>query len=589
MIKDSRFGTKFVILSGFDRKAGGEHSSLPAHHFHCLPEEQKRLIMTSFFSRIRAELFLFLLFLFAGSFFYYTVDYDNTSSRLFTVSAAVDFGVFHIDPYAPMTADKSLGEGHIYSNKAIGASLLAIPVYRVLKSIHPWRDSPPLTKGLRYGIRLVTTTFPFAVLGVILFSSARSLGAPPIRCILAACSYGFGSIAFIHAGLFSGHGIAAAFSFFSFAGLMSLKKSAEVGRSGFLLGLSAGIAALADYTAMWISGLLLVYAFCSPIGRRNKIGFLLGGLVCTSLLALYNWKCFGSPVSFSYAHQVTEPFAEGSRHGFLGIGLPDWGAVLSLLGSPGRGLFFIMPVFLLSLSGIGRMVKNPEFRVEGILITSVALGYVLMIGGFYGWHGGWTFGPRYFVPVLPFLALSMVFSNWKSIPVIVCLVVSIAQVQIVAMSLPHCPEPIQNPLPELVIPAIREGYLAETWPGWLGVPYPLAIFLYFGVCAILFVGAWTSVCQVSSPADSGHPRQCVLSWIILLWLAAIGLMACIVRTDPPEKVTIYGERLRFHREHEQVIQHHVWELAERYRRSGDRGSSPAGPERSSHSNPGDRP
>jgi len=523
--------------------------------------------MTPLLSRFRAEAFLVLLFLFAGSYFHYTVDYDNTSSRLFAVSAAADFGVLHIDPYASLTADKSWSDGHSYSNKAIGAPLLGVPVYWVLRKIHPWKDSPPLTKGLRYGIRLVTTTLPFAVLGVTLFRSARSLGAPPIRCLLAVCSYGFGSIAFIHAGLFSGHGIAAAFSFFAFAGLMSRKKSARGRWMGFFLGLSAGIAALADYTAMWISVILFVYALWSPIGRRDKAGFLLGGLVCAVVLACYNWKCFGSPISFSYAHQVTEAFAAESQRGFLGISLPKWRTVLSLLGSPSRGLFFIMPVFLFSLEGIRRMVQNAEFRTEGMVILMVALGYVVLIGGFYGWHGGWSFGPRYFVPMLPFLALSMAFSKWEQMPFILCLGISLFQVQVVAMSLPHCPEAIQNPLPELVIPSILEGYLAETWPGWLGLPQPWALLLYLGVCGLLFLGAWIPARNVSSPEEPGHHRHGVLFWGILSWLAAIGLMAGVIRTDPPEQVSLYRERLRFHRVHEQVIERHVQELANAYRSS----------------------
>jgi hypothetical protein len=466
----------------------------------------------------------------------------------------------------------------MYSNKAFGASLLGVPVYWALRQFDPWRDSPPLTKGLRYGIRLVTTTLPFAALGVTLFQSAKAMGASPLGALLAAFSFGFGSIAFIHAGLFSGHGIAAAFAFFSFAGLMSQrrKETAGGGVMGFLLGLSAGIAGLADYTATWISVVLVAYALGSPIGRRMKTGFLLGGVLCALLLGLYNWKAFGSPISFSYAHQVTGSFAEGSRRGFLGISLPDWGAVLSLLGSPSRGFFFIMPVFLFSLEGIRRMVQSTLSRAEGEVIILIALGYVVMIGGFYGWHGGWTFGPRYFVPMLPFLALSLAFSQWKPLSFILAAGVSLLQVQIVAMSLPHCPEAIQNPLPELVVPAILEGYLAETWPGWLGLPYYSALLLYFGVCTLLFLGVYLlCVRDVLPPEEPPNRFQGVFSWAVLLWLVAIGLMSVMVRTDPPEQVATYRERLRFHRVHEQVIQRHVWELADRYRRAGGGWNPPA--------------
>jgi len=234
-------------------------------------------------------------------------------------------------------------------------------------------------------------------------------------------------------------------------------------------------------------------------------------------------------------------------------------------------LFFIMPVFLFSLEGILRMVRSPDLRAEGVVILSVALGYVLLIGGFYGWHGGWSFGPRYFVPMLPFLALSMAFSKWKRVVFVACLGVSVLQVQVVAMSLPHCPETIQSPLPELVLPSIAEGYLAETWPGWLGLPAPWALLLYLGVCGLLFLGSWVSARELAPQEEHRHPQNDAMSWGILLWLSAVVWMAATTRTDPPELTTLYRERLRYHRVHEQVIHRHIADLAEIYRRTQDLG------------------
>ncbi|MBN2126176.1 MAG: hypothetical protein JW821_17890, partial [Deltaproteobacteria bacterium] len=92
--------------------------------------------------RLHTDHLVFLLFLFAGSYFHHPVDYDNTCSRLFMVSAAVDFGVLHIDPYADLTGDKSRAGDHYYSNKAVGAPLLGIPVYWVYRELRPWPEHP---------------------------------------------------------------------------------------------------------------------------------------------------------------------------------------------------------------------------------------------------------------------------------------------------------------------------------------------------------------------------------------------------------------------------------------------------------------
>ena len=94
--------------------------------------------------KLRLEHVIFAVLLFAGSYFFYTIDYDNTASRLYLVSSMVDYGVLHIDPYAELTADKSFNRGHFYTNKAFGGPLLAAPVYWLHRQASARSEQPPL-------------------------------------------------------------------------------------------------------------------------------------------------------------------------------------------------------------------------------------------------------------------------------------------------------------------------------------------------------------------------------------------------------------------------------------------------------------
>jgi len=580
--------------------------------------------------KLRLEHVIFAIFLFAGSYFFYTIDYDNTASRLYLVSSMVDYGVLHIDPYAEMTADKSFNRGHFYSNKAFGGPLLAAPVYWLQRHFSARCDQPPLEPSSRYLIRLVTTTVPFAFLGVVLFGLARRWGAGLKPAFLATMAYGLGSIALIHASMFSGHGMSAAFAFFSFAVLVSLKgetvstadksvpphrvrrpvaggsRASARGLScdtrlplAVLAGLSAGIAGLCDYTSMYTAGVLSLFAMATLRPIRLTVGFLSGGLVCILVLAAYNWHCFGSPLSFSYANQVTGEFAAFSKQGLLGITWPRPGRLLAILFSPARGLLTIMPIFIFSFLGLGHMFRCRTRRSEAFVILAVALGYLMINAGFYGWHGGWAYGPRYLVPMLPFLAVTMIFAPWEPLAFGLCLIVSVLQVALALVGLPHTPAQIRNPLIELVIPCMRAGYLAESWPAWMGASRGTAILAYVLVLGLLVLWAWKKILrkEEAEPGECNGPgdvpakaqtgrrpplkrrrpqstdllgRMGVRDWRLALpvglWLTTIGVMLTVVRTSPPEIVAFYQERLLFHLKSEKVIYRHLRSLTEAYRR-----------------------
>ncbi len=489
---------------------------------------------------------LFVLLVFAAAYFHHPVEYDNTSSRYYLLSSAVDFGRLDIEPYKDETIDISVYNEKTFSNKAIGAPLVAAPVYWFLRTATPIRGDAPLSPRAQYLCRLLTTTIPFALLGVVLFRTAIGIGATPSGAFAAVIAYAFGTIAWIHASLFSGHQMAANFGFFSFALIRSIRLDPLAGAPNagvagwFSAGLLAGLAALADYTAIAMALILTVYVFARTRSWIFRSAFLLGGGIFAAALLAYNWHCFGGPLTFSYSKLGYGQFAEGSRQGILGIAFPDPIALMNLLVSPSRGLFFIMPVLILFFPGYLAW-KNRRFGFEGWVVGAMVVSYVLINAGFYGWHGGWTFGPRYLTPMLPFMALpvSLAFDRiWG--PALTLL--SAAQVGLAQVSMPHAPETILNPLRECLLPLFRYGYRADTLGLHVGMS-PASSWAVF--CAAVLAAIWVLRPSSGNPGINGGltPEwRTVLAFIPV----AIGLCLFLTRSPSAADVHLHNGRLLGH-------------------------------------------
>jgi hypothetical protein len=503
------------------------------------------------FKSWKTELIIFTMLFLTGAAFYHPIEYDNTMSRYALLSAMVDYGTLNIDDfqnnYQNKTIDEAEWNGHYYSAKAPGASFLGIPVYWSLRNLTPLKASKPMVWLDMYIVRVMTTTLLFALLGVIMYSLAQFCGAVPRQAFLMVVAYGFGSIALLHATLFSGHQIAASLGFFSFALLVRSSSNDQTTKIenwcyGFGTGLLAGLAVITDYTAIVIAICLSVYVITLRLNVRLKTGFIIGGCVCVIILAAYNMACFGHPFSFSYAHLVHEEFREGVVHGILGVALPKIGAMVALLLSPSRGIFFIMPVLLLSFWGIAYMIVRQQRQREVILISVIVIVSFLFIAGFYGWHGGWTFGPRYLVPMLPFMAFPIAFLSWRPYLFWLLFIPSCAQVGLSVIGVPHVPDLIANPIVEIIIPCIGYGYTALNAGMLLHLTWSWSVMAIVVLVGLLGVWAFHESGQTEVPMGKNHVPAMSLA-VLVLWICMIVAMLAVIRTDSPSTVRLLRSRL----------------------------------------------
>jgi hypothetical protein len=363
------------------------------------------------------------------------------------------------------------------------------------------------------------------------------MGVSAIDAYLSLLAYAFGTLAWIHASLFSGHQTAASLAFCSFAALWSLGRSPETSLWPWLgAGLLAGLGALSDYLCGWAALVLAVYAWRQGRCWRQRAAFFCGLGLCLALLAAYDTACFAAPWRLSYA-RMGPAFGEGWRQGLLGFGLPVPANLLRLLFSPARGLFFTMPVLLMALPGFAALYRRAQGRRDEFwVLAAISLGVLFANAGFYGWHGGWSFGPRYLVCALPFLALPMAFAmdrRW----IVPLGLLSLLQVLAAQAVTPHTPQYIVNPVIECLLPLARHGYWADS----------------LGSCRLL-PGAWSlapvlvvtlGLAWLGRPAAEGEGARACRGWRVLYAAACLGVPAALAwtRSASPAAVHNYNAKL----------------------------------------------
>ena len=88
------------------------------------------------------------------------------------------------------------------------------------------------------------------------------------------------------------------------------------------------------------------------------------------------------------------------------------------------------------------------------MLAGIFLAFLLLNAAFNGWHGGHSFGPRYLVPAVPFLALPLapVLARWPRLSVALA-TLSAALMLLGTAVTAQVPAKIAHPLTEFLIPA----------------------------------------------------------------------------------------------------------------------------------------
>jgi hypothetical protein len=199
----------------------------------------------------------------------------------------------------------------------------------------------------------------------------------------------YGSFLFVFSGAWFGHLLGAVLMLFAFIAF-------ERG-SLWLVGLLAGASVVCEYPL----AVFPAFWFLSLLVQRNWRGaaqVVMGALPLVIGLLVYNSALTGDPFSIAYDHEAQDSFG----HNAYGIGLPSLKALWGLTFSDYRGIFFYMPVLLLSLIALIRARAARDLWRDPILVPVVIDLLVICSVGM--WWGGWTYGPRHLTTVAVLLA-----------------------------------------------------------------------------------------------------------------------------------------------------------------------------------------
>jgi hypothetical protein len=400
----------------------------------------------------------------------------NELPRAYLVKAIGEDRTFAIDRQVARwgaTADVSPSGGHQYSNKAPGASLLAVPAYAAVRAV---AGEPSLAATVWIGRVFAGIAPMLAFLWLLWGFLARFAPDPDVRK-LVLLAYAFGSLAMTYSILFYSHQLGA----ICIASAWILALDVADGRRGLgamaAAGLLAGAAPLADYQAVFAAVPVAVHVAVRFGLRRRALRALAIAAVAAALpiavLLTYHAACFGSP--WRTGSDASTTFAVYHQRGFLGITTLRWAAFTGSLVRIDNGLLALSPWWLFALPGTVALWRRGE-RGAALVGAATAVLYVLFISSINFWRGGWEIGPRYIAALLPFLlpAVAAQLQAWAARPLVLAVTAGAigAGVCVYVLSsatFPYWPDSIPHPLYDVTFRLLGDNLVAPSLGSALGV------------------------------------------------------------------------------------------------------------------------
>jgi hypothetical protein len=146
-----------------------------------------------------------------------------------------------------------------------------------------------------------------------------------------------------------------------------------------------------------VGAYLVLQARRGRVGRMEAASFALGFGAGFIAWMVVNAVRFGNPLNPGYL---------GDPHPALGSSLA--GGLHGLLLSPAASLFLYCPLALLAVPALYAWWRRD--RTTTVLLAGIVLTLLLFYAQLGNWAGGRSYGPRYLVPALPFLAVAV--ASW---------------------------------------------------------------------------------------------------------------------------------------------------------------------------------
>ena len=301
-------------------------------------------------------------------------------------------------------------DGNLYGRKGLGMTVLALPLV--------WGALLWSRLGLVHTALLLNPILT-ALTGALLYRAGIRLGWRRATATAGALGFGLATMAWPYTQTFFSDPVSALGLFGAFYGLLAFS---QTGRKHYLVGGATawGIAYLARTVnlatlpilllGLWVVLQIRVRAGQGAHARavsaekmplagwravfayqwRPMVSFLLP-IVAAGLISLW-WNALRYGSIWESGYVSTETFSAPWLAGIYGLTI-----------GPARGLLWYNPILLLALPGAVWFWRHA--RKSLYLIAALTAVYILLYAKWYMWHGGYSWGPRFLAPLLPFLAL----------------------------------------------------------------------------------------------------------------------------------------------------------------------------------------
>ena len=375
----------------------------------------------------------------------------GANSRADLVYAVGDRGVLYIDDYHENTGDKACfagrdytgdqpcEDGHYYSDKSLGPSLVALPFYIVFRGI---AALPPVERfiqsgsglgnfsdtlnpegeGIRpeavyEGLALTFITFfamsiPSAILGTVVFLFAARFTKRDLYAFVLALAYGLATIAFPYSNVLYQHQMATFGMFVGFFLLWRVVYEQADLNWLWLVGVLFSLAVITEYPVAPALAVIFLWAFIKMPNRWQLYRVVLGAIPLGLVFMGYNYLTFETVMPVGYNYSIN--WQTEHQTGFLSLTIPTLDRLYGLTFSPFRGIFLLSPFLLLFFPGLVMLWQQHEDqRGMVIVLALVVAAFFLYNAASVMWWGGFTVGPRYLIPMLPFMVLPIALAfNW---------------------------------------------------------------------------------------------------------------------------------------------------------------------------------